>query len=152
MQPASDMKRSKVASAIAIHRGKQGALVGAFGLLWVACSGTLPDSQARGIWGADSAGIDFTLTGAVGQHLCDFSATREQLTGAQLDGLSALRLHDGTGGAACDTPSYRIMVRAQDGSSTSYRATLPICISSSPILLFEDFDAWAKSTPCSWQP
>ena len=102
-----------------------------------------------GIWRGDSAGIDFALTGPTAQQLCTFSATRAELTVAQLAGLSALRLHDGTGGAGCDVPSYAITIRAQDGSSASYRATLTIC-QTSPIVLFDEFNAWAKSTPCSW--
>jgi len=140
MQRVPDM-RAKVASA----------LVGALGLLSIACSGTSDDGQEDRIWRADSAGIDFTLTGAVAQHLCDFSATRAELTAAQLDGLSALRLHDGTGIAGCDIPSYGITIRAQDGSSMTYRATLTIC-QTSPIVLFDDFNAWAMSTPCSLPP
>lgn len=123
----------------------------AFGLLWVACSGTSHDSPAPAVWGTDSVSIDFTLTGAVAQHLCDFSAAREELTGAQLDGLSALRLHATGGRAACDSPWYGITIRAQDGSSRNYTATHAEC-STSPILLFEEFDAWARSTPCSLRP
>ena len=140
------MRKSRIASAV--DRAKQAALVATFGLLWVACSGTSHDGQGRGIWDADSAGIDFTLD-SLGQHLCDFSATREQLTGAQRDGLSSLGLHDAIGGAGCDGPAYEVTIRARAGSSKSYMATAPVCESPpSLILLFEDFDAWAKSTTC----
>jgi len=132
-------------------RSKQTAFVGALALLWIACSGTSHDGQEAGIWDADSVGIGFTLTGAVGQHLCDFSAAREELTGAQVDGLSSLTLHATGGRAACDSPWYEITIRAQDGSSRSYAAMNPEC-TTSPILSFQEFDAWAKSTPCSLQP
>jgi hypothetical protein len=124
-------------------------LVVALGLVLSACSSS-SDNKGE-IWNGDSAGIDFELTGATAQRLCEFSATRQELTEAQLEGLSSLRLHDAAARAGCDTPSYSITIRGGDGSSASYRATHVDC-SASPILLFEDFDAWAKSTPCSLQP
>ena len=128
---------------------KKPALVVALGLLVSACTGSSDDKSQ--IWKGDSVGIDFRLTDPTGQLLCEFSATREQLTTAQLDGLSSLRLHDAARNGACDLPTYSITIHAGDGSSASYLATYPSC-SSTPILLFEDFDAWAKSTPCSLQP
>jgi hypothetical protein len=125
------------------------ALVAVVGLLLFACSG--PSQDERAIWNGESVGIDFELTGATGQRLCEFSATRDQMTAAQLNGLSSLRLQDAAPRAGCDIPTYSVTIHAGDGSSASYRATNVAC-SSSPILVFEDFDAWAKSTPCSLQP
>jgi len=119
------------------------------GLLLSACSDSSRDE--RRVWNGDSVGIAFELHGPTGQLLCAFSAMREELTAAQLDGLSALMLHDAALRAGCDEPSYAITIHARDGSSASYRATFVDC-ESSPILLFEDFEAWAKSTPCSYQP
>ena len=130
--PESDMRRP--------------ALVVALGLVLLACSGSAEDKRA--IWNGDSAGIEFELTGATGQRICEFSAAREELTEAQLDGLASLRLQDAAVRAGCDTPTYSVTIRAGDGSSVDYRATHVDC-SASPILLFEDFDAWAKSSPCS---
>jgi hypothetical protein len=119
-----------------------------------ACSATQSDRAADGaaedrVWSADSAGIDFSLT-FLARELCEFSAMRSELTQAQLDGLSSLRLQDGTGGAGCDVPLYAVTIRAKDGSTTAYTATELVC-DTAPILLFADFDAWAESTPCSWQ-
>lgn len=129
------------------------ALLVALGLVLGACSGSTDDSSDdKGeIWNGDSARIDFELTGATGQRLCEFSATREELTEPQLDGLASLRLHESTARAGCDTPTYSITIHGGDGSSVRYLATHVDC-SSSPILLFEDFDAWAKGSPCSLQP
>ena len=78
-----------------------------------ACS-TASDNK-REIWNGDSAGIDFELTGATGQRLCEFSATRQELTETQLGGLSSLRLHDAAARAGCDTPSYSITIHGGDG-------------------------------------
>jgi hypothetical protein len=102
----------------------------------------------RTIWHADSVAIDIQLTGPIGQNLCEFSATRAALSQAQLDGLSALRPVDSSLTSGCDLFSYTITVQAQGGASKSFQATQPGC-SSAPILRFEDFEAWASSTPCS---
>jgi hypothetical protein len=132
---------------------KRSALSVVLGLVLLACSGSADDSSDdKGkIWNGDSAGIEFELTGATGQRVCEFSATREELTEAQLDGLASLRLQDAAARAGCDIPTYSITIRGGDGSSVRYRATHVDC-SSSPILLFEDFDVWAKGSPCSLQP
>lgn len=141
---------SRVAQSLPVGSDmKKPALVLVVGLLLSACSASSHDDRA--VWNAESVRIDFELTGATGQRLCQFSATRDQLTAAQLNGLSSLRLHDAAPSAGCDIPTYSVTVHASDGSSASYRATNVAC-SSSPILLFEDFDAWAKSTPCSLPP
>jgi hypothetical protein len=121
----------------------------ALGLVLCACSGSSDDEGA--IWKGDSTGIEFELTGATAQRLCEFSATRVELTQAQLDGLASLRLQHAAARAACDTPSYSVTIHGGNGSSVTYQATHVGC-SSSPILLFEDFDAWAKDSPCSLQP
>jgi hypothetical protein len=126
---------------------KQGFAVVALTLSSIACS-EASGGRERAIWNANSSGIDFALT-SFGNVLCEFSAQREELTSAQLDGLSALRLHGGTGGAACEG-GYAITIHADDGSLMTFQALdLPQC-STSPILLFEEFDAWATSTPCFW--
>jgi hypothetical protein len=119
------------------------------GLFSIACSGISPDGGVEpGIWNANSTGIDFAVT-SFGNVLCEFSARRADLTDAQLDGLSSLRLRDGTGGAACEG-GYTITIYANDGSLMTFQALdRPEC-ATSPILLFEEFDAWARSTPCSW--
>lgn len=127
---------------------RRSALVVAFGLVLSACSGSADDK--REIWSVDSVGIDFVLTNW-GRRLCEFSATREQLTGAQLDGLSSLRLRDGIGAAAACDGFYSITIHGRDGSSVAYEAISVYC-SGSLFLPIEDFDAWAKSTPCSLQP
>jgi hypothetical protein len=128
---------------------RNSALLVVLGLLFTACSGSSPDEDQ--VWDGDSAGINFVLTGPVAQRLCEFSARRAELTATQLDGLAALRLRDGTGGAGCDVPAYTVTIQAGDGSLTQYQATEVVC-STLPILLFDDFDAWAKSTPCSLEP
>lgn len=111
-------------------------------------NGSSKGTAGDGIWNADSSAIDFELTGAVGQEICKFSATRDELTEQQLQGLSALKLKNAAVRAGCDVPSYTITVHAKDGSSQRYSATSPDC-SSGPIVLFGDFDAWASGTPCS---
>jgi hypothetical protein len=132
-----------------IDRGRR--LVAALGLLTLAGCGTSNDSAyEREIWNSNSAAIEFTLNGPAGP-ICEFSATRAELSSAQLEGLSSLRLQEPVAASvACDGLSYAVTVHAGDGSSARYAATLPVC-SSSPLLLFEDFEAWARSTPCSGQ-
>ena len=125
----------------------------ALGLVLSACSGSgggSPDDEGE-IWNVESASIEFELTGATGQRLCEFSATRAELTEAQRAGLASLRLQDAAVRAGCDSPAYSVTIFRADGASLNYRATHIDC-SSSPILLFEDFDAWAKSGPCSLEP
>jgi hypothetical protein len=127
---------------------RKSTLLVACGMLWLACS----DGEGeRGFWNADSVRIDFSLQTPVSGPACEFSATRAELTQAQLEGLSALKLHEGIGGAGCDIYQYSIMVHAQGGSATFYRATENSHCANSPFLLFGDFDAWANSTPCSMQ-
>src|SRR5262245_43621181 len=81
-------------------------LLGAFGLLALAACATSQDGgsphdsgQERRIWNSGSVAIDFTLTGPIANFLCSFSATREELSSAQIQGLAALMLHDASGGA-----------------------------------------------------
>jgi hypothetical protein len=112
-------------------------------------NGTAQATAGDGIWNGGSVAIDFELTGAVGQEICKFSAMRDELTPEQLEGLSGLKLHDAAVRAGCDVASYKITVHAKDGSPERYWATLPDC-SGEPIVLFDDFDAWASSTPCSF--
>ena len=131
---------------------RRAARLAALALVLSACSGSADGSSddEGEIWNGDSAGIEFELT-RVGRRLCEFSATREELTEAQLAGLASLRLHGAAPRAGCDGPTYSITIHGGDGASVSYRATNVDC-SSPPTLLFEDFDAWAKSSPCSLQP
>jgi hypothetical protein len=122
------------------------ALVIALGLVVSACS---DDGGEAEVWNGDSVAIEFVLKGAVGQTLCEFSTTREELTEAQRAGLRSLKLRPGEYlGSSCDFPNYAIVIHAADGSSANYRAVDPRC-DNRPILLFDDFDAWAKSTSCS---
>ena len=102
----------------------------------------------REIWNGDSVRIAFTLNNLFGQLICGFSATRDQLTEAQLVGLSALRLHDSVTRLGCDISTYSVTIHSRDGSALTYRATEDGC-STSSILLFQEFNAWAKSTTCS---
>jgi hypothetical protein len=113
-----------------------------------ACNGA-EESQSDAIWTNDSVALEFALTGAVSlTPLCEFSATRQDLSAAQIEGLSSLRLHPAKAEAGCDDATYEITVHAKDGGRETYWATLPVC-RSTPILLFDDFEAWAQSTPCS---
>jgi hypothetical protein len=167
-------RRSRLASRLHRRRGmKRPAgtativrakwLLGAFGLLALARCGPSQNrdpsqdggpsqdgSQERGIWSTSSVDISFTLNGPLRNRLCGFSATREELSSEQIQGLSSLRLQDGRTTSGCDIPTYVITVRAGDGSSATYFATDVYC-STEPILLFADFEAWARSTPCSLQ-
>jgi hypothetical protein len=123
-------------------------------LVLSACSGSGSSHDEGDIWKGNSVRIAFELNGPTGGLICGFSATRQDLTATQLDGLASLRLHDSAVTSGCDWLSYDVTITAADGSSTSYWATMVGC-SSSPILLFEDFDAWARTTPCSrqsWMP
>ena len=123
------------------------ALILVWGIWLSGCSGS---PEGRAIWNDDSVGIAFELFGPWGQRMCEFSAKREDLTEAQLAGLASLRLASSAQRAGCDVPTYAVTIDGAHGSSSSYQATDIDC-SSSPILLFEDFNAWAMSTPCSLQ-
>src|SRR4051812_34998512 len=93
-------------------------LVAALGLLALtSCeAGSEIDRSGPGpgsaIWSESSAAIDFALLGPFRDLRCTFSATRAELTSAQLEGLSSLRLVVGPGGAGCDVPTYTIDVQA----------------------------------------
>jgi hypothetical protein len=100
------------------------------------------------LWNADRVAIEFTLNGAFGGTICELSLTRDALSEEQLDGLYSLMLRDGKRPGGCDASWYSIVVRAQDGSTSEFRAMHPECARTT-FVPFDDFDAWASSTSCS---
>jgi hypothetical protein len=104
---------------------------------------------AAPVWTADSRRIDVSCF-AFSEGSMKFGATRDQLSGAQLELLSQMKRIDGSSTCWEDVMGCEVAVTNGDGSVSSYSSVdmNGACGATSPLISFESFDPFRRTLRC----